>query len=116
MTPHYLVAQIRASILEENHEMYRNLFNTTPMECATDAYWIDSLKLFSALDKEQKEVFLQVIRQIMVDTISNVFGVIDGVNPVGGENGEFFLTYDGDTEPLNGDLQSIFLAEEEVSK
>ena len=69
--------------------------------------------MFNSLSTEQQAVFFEVVRQISADTMSNVLGVIDGVNSVEGVDAELVLTYDGDRQPLNGDLQSLFLVEEE---
>jgi hypothetical protein len=111
MTPQEFVIQLREAVVEENTAIYRDLFSSTTIEKATDPYWKRSLGLFSALSPEQRMVFFEVVRQIAVDTTSNVLGVIDGVNALEGVDGEFKLDLEG--KKLSGDLQSLFLAEEE---
>ena len=54
-----------------------------------------------------------IIRQVAVDTTSNVLGVIDGVNSVEGVDAEIRLTYADENLLLSGDLQSLLLVEEE---
>lgn len=76
--------------------------------------WRRALKLFGALSPEQREVFFEVVRQVAVDTTSNVLGVIDGVNALEGVHGEFELRLGG--KKLSGDLQSQFLIEEERTR
>lgn len=115
VTPEELVAKIRKSVIDENQVLYRNLFEKTPIKSATDPYWLKAKILFEFLNHDQRDIFFQVIRQTSIDTASNLLGIIDGVNSIDDVSGDFLLTYDGGDEPLNGDLQSIFLAEEAES-
>lgn len=113
MKPKDFVIGLRAAVIDENIIIYRDLFANVPIENASDAYWKRALDLFNSLSSEQQEVFFEVVRQIAVDTTSNVLGVIDGVNSLEDMNAEFSLTYGDEKQPLNGDLQSLFLVEEE---
>lgn len=107
---------LRSVVVDENIEIYRDLFMNISIEDASDAYWKRALTLFNSLSNEQQDVFFEVVRQIAVDTTSNVLGVIDGVNSIKGMDAEFMLMYDGENCPLNGDLQSLFLVEEEKER
>lgn len=111
MKPKEFVAQLRTAVIEENIGIYRDLFSNTSIERASDPYWKRALTLFSELSPAQREVFFEIIRQATVDTTSNVLGVIDGVNSLEDANATFELTCG--SEQLNGDLQSLFLTEEE---
>jgi hypothetical protein len=113
MKPKDFVIGLRTAVIDENVAIYRDLFTSTSVEKASDAYWKRALALFKALSPEQQEVFFEVVRQIAVNTTSNVLGVIDGVNSLEGMDAELMLTYGDDKQPLNGDLQSLFLVEEE---
>ena len=75
-----------------------------------DSYWKRALPLFKSLSPGQQEVFFEIVRQIVTDTVSNTLGLLD----VGVGTGEFELYYEGGTK-LNGDLQSLFLAVDECS-
>lgn len=101
------------SVVEDNVATYREIFEITSPDNASDPYWKRALSLFQALPPEQKPIFFEVLRQVCVDTTSNVLGVIDGVNAVEGGTGEFTLIYGG-SENLSGDLQSLFRVEEEA--
>lgn len=114
MTPQKLAHQLRTAVVEENVTIYRDLFSNTSIEEASDPYWRRALTLFGALSPEQREVFFEVVRQVAVDTTSNVLGVVDGVNGLEGIEGEFELRLGGNK--LSGDLQSQFLIEEEQAK
>ena len=100
-----------SAVVDENSLIYRELFQNAEISKVTDPYWKNALPFLKSLSLEQQEVFFSIIKQIMVDTTSNVLGVIDGVNSFTNED---FLLYGSDnSKPLNGDLQGLFLMEEE---
>ena len=111
MTAERLVNFLHNSVIDENVALYRQLFARTDPEKASDPYWIRALALFGGLSREQQTVFFEIVRQIAVDTTSNVLGVIDGASYLEGADGRFELTHGA--LKLNGDLQGLFLAEEE---
>ncbi len=84
-------------------EIYKNLFNETAVESATDEYWIKALTFFKNLKNEDKEVFFSIIRQIEVDTVSCLLNLID--------DEDFKLTHN--KTKINGELNDIFLELEE---
>jgi hypothetical protein len=112
MTPHKFVVGLKASVVDENNSIYLTLFAETKIEKVTDPYWKGALSLFSELSDQQKTFLFQIIRQVAVDTTSNILGVLDGVNELRGVDGVFQLV-SGDGQKLNGDLQALFLVEEE---
>jgi hypothetical protein len=52
-------------------------------------------------------VFFEVIRQTAIDTVSNVFAVVDGVAKLNGQDGDCSLTCG--TDSISGELQDHFL-------
>lgn len=112
MTPNKFVSSLRMAVVQENLNIYRQLFTSTSIDKVSDSYWINALTLFNDLSAEQQEVFFMVVRQVAVDTTSNVLGVIDGVSALNGVDEQFELISEDGTK-LNGDLQSLFLVEEE---
>jgi hypothetical protein len=98
-------AQIKAAVIDENTEIYRDLFENT--ETATDPYWIRALALYKGLNENQRAVFLEVVRQIAIDAVSNVFAVIDGVAQLHGQTGA--ISFRLGNEELSGELQDRFL-------
>jgi hypothetical protein len=113
ITPKDFVIGLKTAVVEENICIYRQLFANTTIHDATDEYWKRALTLFNSLPTEQREVFFEVIRQTMLDTTSNLLGIMDGVSTIEGVNDAFSLTYGIDNDTLTGDLQSLFLAEEQ---
>ena len=64
-------AQIKKAIIEENTGIYRDLFDNT--KSATDPYWVRALELYNALDENQRNVFIEVVRQTAIDSVSNAW-------------------------------------------
>ena len=112
MTPKQLINGLRSFVIDENVAIYRDLFGKTSVKETTDLYWKRALDLFNRLSPEQQETFFEIIRQIAVDTTSNILGVIDGVSPIKGAVGDISLLSDN-KQKLSGDLQSLFLADEQ---
>jgi len=72
------IRRIYAAIVEDNLESYKNMFSGSNNESTID-YMKAARSLYCALDESQKAIFFSMIKQVIIDTISNVFGVIDGV-------------------------------------
>jgi hypothetical protein len=101
------VKALYKSIIEENIELSKDLFETTNLTTVTDDYWREALGFYKSLDKEQKEILFKIIEQTMIDTISNMLGIIDGSSTLIDCEIEPKLLLDSkDTE---GELQDCFL-------
>lgn len=112
MTAQELVSGIRATVIDENMEIFRRLFIETLPENATDPYWKRALTLFNSLSEADRNVLLDIVRNTAVATTSHLLGVLDGENPISVENSEMKLLA-ADGQQLNGELQTTFLLEEE---
>lgn len=113
MSPNEFARALMQSVVEENVEAYQDIFTNTSSDGASDPYWKRALILYDALSRDQRSVLFEIMRQVAVDTTSNVLGVIDGVNSLEGITEDFTLLY-GRDQKLSGDLQSLFLVEEEL--
>ena len=112
MTPRDFATGLMRVAVDENVRIYRELFESIQLREATDPYWQRALPLFSSLSEDEREVFFEVVRQVAVDTISHVLGILDGSSTFEGKDDEFTLTY-GHDQRLDGDLQDLFLEEDE---
>lgn len=63
------VKSLYESIVKENLKLYKNLYETTNVTPKTDE---------ESLTDENKDILMRIIEQTMIDTISNMLGVIDG--------------------------------------
>lgn len=109
-----LVAAIYNSILLENIEIYKNLFETTKVGPKTTEYWKLSLGLYEKLTDDDKQVLMKIIEQIVTDTISNMLGAIDGSSTLADFESEIALVVD--SQNVQGDLQDLFLEMVEKNK
>lgn len=114
MVPHDLVTQVRASIVDENATAYRTLLQTTPPESASDPSWRALLELHARLSDADRQVLYRVMRQVAADTVSNLFGVLDGSTRLRGQSEDLELVTARSRKPLHGSLQDLFLELEET--
>lgn len=99
--------KIYKTLVVDGSKIYRELYETTQITEHTVEYWKSAINLYSAFDNSQKEIFINILKQTIVDTISGVFGILDGSSTLSGGNYEFNVKIDGvDTE---GELQDAFL-------
>lgn len=101
------IKSIYKTVVEENKELYKQLFDSRTIDKRTDEYWKQALNLYNNLSKENKEVLIKIVEQTMIDTISNILGIIDGSSTLNGCNIEPKLFLDGND--TDGELQDIFL-------
>lgn len=97
------------NIISGNLNVYQDLFNNTKVEQATDFYWKKALKLYLNLSPEDKTVFFKILKQVEIDTVSNVLGVLDGSTSLEGIDGELVLMSEDGNKKINGELQDLFL-------
>lgn len=114
MKPEEFVRNINQAIIDDNINIYKDLFATTDINTVTDKYWKEALSLYNDLGSHQKEVLFKIIRQVQVDSLSNIFGILDGRAFIEGQSKDFELIYDG--KQLNNDLQDIFLEIDEENR
>lgn len=101
------VKSLYESIVKENIGLYKNLFETTAIEPETSEYWKQSIQLYKSLTEKSKEAFMKIIEQTMIDTISNMLGIIDGSSTLKNCSLESKLLLNN--EDTAGELQDEFL-------
>lgn len=112
MTPRVFASGIMRGVVDDNVSIYRDLFSKTPASEASDPYWRRAFAFFSSLTEEQRSILFEMMRQVSVDTASNILGILDGVNSIDGGEADFTLL-SATGQKLNGDLQSLFLVVDE---
>ena len=113
MTPENFVSQVRSAVVQQNAAIYKDLFESTTPEAARDPYWKRALTLHRSLSEADRTVLFEIMRQVTVDTVSNLFAILDGVSALEGPREDFALTSQSDNRKLNGNLQDMFLEAEE---
>lgn len=105
------VTVLKNAVVNDNMSIYKELFESTLIDDVTDDYWRQALTLFKTLTNDQQDVFFTIIRQTILDTTSNILGIIDGSCMIEGANDDFSLTYGQSNHSLAGDLQRLFLSD-----
>ncbi len=101
------VKNIFENLVEENIRIYKDLYDSYEITDKTVDYWKNAIQLYQSLDGNQKKIFYRILEQNMIDTISNLFGVLDGNTNLSGKEYEILVEIDGvDT---NNELQDSFL-------
>lgn len=116
MNPEELVKQIRKSVIEENLDVYKQLFVETNPDDATISYWKEALSFFNSLEDKGKNTLFKIIRQVEVDITAHVLGVLDGTTYLEKQEEDFELRMEGSDDLINGELMEIFLEAEEVNQ
>ena len=101
------VEKIYKTIVEDGVDEYKNLLDNTALKNATDKYWINALELYEKLSSEEKEKILKFAEFIMIDTISSVFGILDGSSTLAEETFEFDVMINGIS--TENEIQDTFL-------
>ncbi|WP_235989000.1 hypothetical protein [Aquibacillus kalidii] len=101
------VKSLYETIVKENLQLYKDLYETTNVNSKTDDYWKKAIGFYDSLTDENKDTLMKIIEQTMIDTISNMLGVIDGSSTLKDCSLEPKLLLDSiDTD---GELQDSFL-------
>lgn len=98
---------IYETIVEGGKNIYQELYENTEVTEKTTDYWRDLLHLYGSFDDKQKKVFIGIIKQTMIDTISSIFGVLDGSSALLGGDFKFEVKINGICTEEN--LQDTFL-------
>lgn len=101
------IRSVYKTVVEDGKEIYRELYENTEITEKTVSYWKNALDLYHALDDNQKKFFIEIIEQTMVDTISSIFGILDGSSTLAGEEFEFDVKINGIS--TEDELQDTFL-------
>lgn len=113
MTVEQFVKALRSGVIDDNMRAYAEVVASRHADDVADVHWKRVLGLFSSASPEQRDVIFAIMRQVAVDTVSSVFGILDGVSAIEDLPGEITVTYEGET--VSGELQDYFLSLEEAA-
>lgn len=101
------IRSLYETVVEDGKKEYRDLYENTEVTERTANYWKNALELYHSFDNNQKKVFINIIEQTMIDTISSIFGVFDGSSTLSGGAFEFDIKINGVS--TEDELQDSFL-------
>jgi hypothetical protein len=97
-------------VVDENINSYREMLSSFPREDARDPYWIKLFSLFDSMSVEDRDLLVQIMRQVSIDTIASLLSIIDGS---GYSDLKGLRLVDGNGNDIQGDLSNIFLSRAE---
>lgn len=103
------VQRVYESVVNENLDSYKDLFQNTEITNTTIDYSKKAIAFYSSVEDGEKSIFFDIIRQIIIDTISSIFGIMDGSSILSGGN-EVDVSIEINGIDTNHDLQDHFLA------
>ena len=115
MTEREMARTLYAEIVEGNLAEYRRILAEAVTTPPRDSYWRKVVELYKSLPDERKEDFVAIFRQVTVDAVSSVTGVLDGTIQLAGNFQPLSLVDSAGTR-LNGMLQDHFLARDEETR
>lgn len=101
------VKKVYETVVNEGMQTYKDLFINTQITDNTVDYWKRTLTFYQSLEDTQKEVFFQIIKQTITDTVSGIFGIMDGSSTLIGGNCDISIKIDGVS--TDDELQDDFL-------
>ncbi|SRR5699024_1024752 len=103
------VQRVYESVVNENLDSYKDLFQNTEITNTTMNYWKKAITFYSSFEDGEKSIFFDIIRQIIIDTISSIFGIMDGSSTLSGGD-EIDVSVEINGIDTDHDLQDSFLA------
>ena len=103
------IKRIYKTIVEEGEKYYLNIYENTQITKRTVNIWKNALELYRTFTDNEKKVFIEILKLTMIETISSVFGILDGSSTLSGlgEILEFDVRINGMS--TENELQDIFL-------
>ena len=93
-------------MVKESVDEYKKIFESNVEEDYID-YWKKAIVFYNTLDNAEKGIFQDIIKNVMIDTISTVLGFVEGTTSIDDKNWEIDVSANGiNTE---GQLQDAFL-------
>lgn len=97
---------VYATVVQDGLHGYKEMYEETVGSSDTDLY-SQAIRMYQQMDAEQQKLMMHLIEVVMVDTVSHVFGLIDGSSTLNDSDIEATLLLDDvDSE---GELQDSFI-------
>lgn len=110
-----IIKKMYQLIVEDNGNVYKDLFSKTNFNDVKDSYWKEALTFYTELSNQKRDIFFRVIAQVQVDTVSNLLALLDGTITI--EDGiEFDVSIKDTGKMINGELQGLFLEFDEENR
>lgn len=109
MTKEEMIDGLKKRVVDLSLEGFIKMFNEAKIGPKSDKYWTDATTFYKGLSEEEKRIFFSIVKQIKIDTLSDILAFLDGVYWVEGQEEDLKLvSLDNPEEKLNEDLLDIF--------
>lgn len=108
------IDKLKKFVIHDNNEFYKKVLDETPISKIRDPFWIEAKKLYEKSNENEKKVILDIFNTVIIDTLSNMLGIIDGTSIISNNN-EFLFLDSKSKKELNGRLQDLLLGSIEIS-
>lgn len=106
------VAQgIHEEVTEHNLQIFRNRYLETDYTRITNAEFRRAMEFAQSLSESDRATFMEILRQVIVDTASTVLGVFEGSVVPAQVEGTVSVLYDD--HDISDEIQTAFLVIEE---
>lgn len=99
-------------VVLDNLKCYREMYLDRKIPSDAKGAGVKKILFVQNLNSEDREILFSLLSQVTIDSISSIFGIIDGSSYLDKFSGvgEFSLKYGGNLKKkISGDLQSLFL-------
>lgn len=103
-----VINEIYKELFGDNLKQYSERLNRQDPESYHEGAFSQVNKIFVNLSEKEKQSVIDMMKIVMTDTASTIFGTLDGTHFVNNIDEDFQLIYDN--EEIRGDLQDHFLA------
>lgn len=108
------VKAVYATVVQDGLVGYKEMYEEAVGSSDTDLY-SQAIRMYQQMDAEQQKLMMHLIEVVMVDTVSDVFGLIDGSSTLNDSDIEATLLLDDvDTEGYLQDLYIGYLQDEDL--
>lgn len=73
-----LALALKNKVIDENILFYKNTLDSFNKDEITDLHWKKLIDFYRQQPEENKDLFVRTIRQVAIDSVSNILGIIDG--------------------------------------
>jgi hypothetical protein len=107
MTGEEFAKNMEVEIMEETFNRYFSMLKTIDKSTINNQLWKKVAALYDSVNAENKENIQALVRLVMIDVISNIFGKLDGISSFADQS--YPLEVKCGDDVISGDLQETFL-------
>lgn len=104
------VLSLKKGVIDDGGKEYKNILDNTPIKNITDNYWKKVITLYNSLNSSDREIILQIITQIQIDTLSTILGIFDGTITLENQDEDFIVSLSESKKVLEPEMQELFLS------